>query len=185
MTKEELIDALCGNFYENFATNVACEVLENGNFNDLTDLHLNYKSLPLSKSMSEKVAFRSSYVLERIYFIDNEVFIGFADRFFENFVTVTNGSMMRHYVKICADLLSRGVVPDNYEVIAKCCLDWVLDAKVKVAVKVWAVDILILMQRHVDWVCDILPSILETLSVDASPAIGCRIKRWYANLERS
>lgn len=183
MTKEELVNLLGGDFYENFATIVAFEVLENGNFDDLIDLHLNYRSLPLSKSMSEKVAFRSSYVLERIYFIDNEAFMGFTDRFFENFVTVTNGSMMRHYVKICADLLSRGIVPNNCEVVAKCCLDWVLDAKVRVAVKVWAIDVLILLQQRVDWVVDILPPVLETLSVDASPAIRCRIKRWYANLE--
>lgn len=182
MTTDDLIEILTEQFYENFANAVATRVLENDAFETLFRLNIDCDKLKVKKSIRDKIAFRSSYVLETIYFADKECFAKFQNEFFEHFPLITNGGMMRHYAKICADLLNRGVRPTNEESIAKACLSWVLDPKVRVAVKIWAVEILVSIKDRVELVREVLPEIIDVLSSSSMPALECRIRSWKNRL---
>lgn len=70
-----------------------------------------YANLP--KPARHKAAFRSAYVLEKIYFAAPDAFMPFAGAFCDrDFPACTDRSAQRHFAKIMADLLGR-YTPDS------------------------------------------------------------------------
>lgn len=64
------------------------------------------------------------------------------------------------------------------EAVATACVDWIINKKVKVAVQIWAIECLFILQPRVGWVREILEDILQNLSVNPSPAMIVRLRRW-------
>ena len=128
-----------------------------------------------------RVEFRAAYVLEYIYFYDNNLLTPFYDKFFYLFPKVTNGSTKRHFAKILTDILKnnryRGDI-DRIDDIAAACVEWIIDKKVRVAVKVWAVESLILLREDVNWLPEMFNEVLDQLSVNPSSGLKVRLSRW-------
>ena len=98
---------LAARFCEDFAETMARRVLEADAVATLYTVATGPAgSLP--RPLRAKVAFRSAYVLERLYFRAPERFMPHADLFCErDFAAASGMSARRHFGKIMADLLLR------------------------------------------------------------------------------
>lgn len=173
-----MIAILLGNFYHNFAAEAAKIVLEKGDIDLLYRLATGLTPA-MPKAEKEKAVFRAAYVLEYIYFHDNDHFNPYRRRFLNDYPQTTNGSAKRHFTKIMRDLLQQE--KPNKEcchAIAEASASWIIEPKTRVAVKIGAIEVLRLLRHEVDWIDELLPEIIEPLARDASPAIEVRLKRW-------
>lgn len=182
MTREELTGMLSAPFYSDFADTVARRVREAG----AVGLLYAVVTSPLGelpKPVRHKVLFRGSYVLEKIYFGAPESFMPYAGSFCRtDFPACSDASARRHFAKIMADLLGRYTPePAGLERIAETAAQWAVDPAVKVAVRIWAVEILKHCRRRVDWVAEAWEDIVETMAHDATPGIESRMRTsWKA-----
>lgn len=127
----------------------------------------------------QKVLFRGAYVLERIYFDAPEAFMPRAESFCRvDFAACANASAQRHFGKIMADLLGRyAPEPGDLERIAETAAGWAVSPEAKVAVKVWAVEVLKRCRERVGWVAESWDDIVETVALDATPGIESRMRK--------
>ncbi len=180
MTEDELIALLSERFYENFADNAARRVLDAEAFDRLYELVVS--ELPnLPRYTRHVIHFRGAYVLERIYFSNPELFAPYAARFCRtDFPACKDPSARRHFTKIMSDLL-RTYNPgaESWTAIADAAAEWVVDPAMKVAVRIWAVDVLRLCKGKVAWVAESWDDILETMTHDATPGIMCRLRKGW------
>jgi len=176
LTRIELIDA-CLTFEPNFAKIWSKEVISTQSVPTLWELIVESDTLDLSKDDLEKFKFRSAYLLESVFCTDPKPFYPFLNQFFEVFPTVTNPSMRRHFAKICFFALKQGYRPNNIESIATACADWIIDIKTRVAVKVWALDILIELAKINNWIKELLPEVIASLSVNPSAGMMVRLRK--------
>lgn len=175
---------LAARFCEDFAETMARRVLEADAVATLYAVATGPAgSLP--RPLRAKVAFRSAYVLERLYFRAPERFMPHADLFCErDFAAASGMSARRHFGKIMADLLLRFRPSDGaLGRIAEAAAEWAVDPSSPVAVKVWALDVLDRCRGRVAWVAETWDDLLETLAREATPGIACRVGR-YRKAER-
>ena len=77
-----------------------------------------------------------------------------------------------------ADLLGRYVPePGALERIAEAAAEWAVDPGSKVAVKVWAVEVLCRCRDRVGWVAESWDDIVEAVAADATPGLACRLRK--------
>lgn len=177
MTKQEIISLLTADFYEKFAKKCAGVITGSGSTEALFEL----LEETISREDIRNVAFRAAYVIEFIYFSDIRQFEPYYSRFFRIFPLVKNESVKRHFTKIMAHSLNGDkyhATDADCEAVATACVDWIINKKVKVAVQIWAIECLFILQHRVVWVKEILEDILQNLSVNPSPAMIVRLRRW-------
>lgn len=178
MTEAELVKSLSERFYSDFADTVARRVRDAGAVELLYAVATSpYGSLP--KPVRHKVSFRSAYVLEKIYFAAPDAFMPFAGAFCDkDFPDCTDPSAQRHFAKIMADLLGR-YTPDSSSLdrIAETAAQWAVDSGSKVAVRIWAVEVLKHCRERVGWVAESWDDIIGTMGRDATPGIECRMRK--------
>ena len=182
MTGPDLIKLLSERFYENFADEAARRVRDA----DAVGLLYGVATSPhpeLPDSVRQKVLFRGAYVLERIYFEAPACFMPHAGEFCrKDFPACANASARRHFGKIMADLLGR-YTPDADACgrIAEAAAEWAVNPASKVAVKVWAVEVLCRCRERVGWVAESWDDIVEAVALDATPGIRSRMRKsWKA-----
>ena len=118
-------------------------------------------------------------MLEKIYFAAPDAFMPFAGAFCDrDFPACTDRSAQRHFAKIMADLLGR-YAPESgdLERIAETAAGWAVSPEAKVAVKVWAVEVLKRCRERVGWVAESWDDIVETVALDATPGIESRMRK--------
>ena len=178
MTRDELVRMLSERFCEDFAEVTACRVLEADAVAELYAVAAD-PAAALPRLLRAKVAFRSAYVLERLYFRWPERFMPHAERFCErDFAAASGMSARRHFGKIMADLLLRfrpsaGAV----ERIAEAAAEWLADPSSPVAVKVRAFEVLERCRDRVAWVDESWSDLLDLFARNATPGITCRLRR--------
>ncbi|MBS5018652.1 MAG: hypothetical protein KHZ60_01090 [Alistipes sp.] len=182
MTEADLVKLLSERFYGNFADETARRVRDAG----AVDLLYGVATAPhpeLPKPVRQKVLFRSAYVLERIWFGAPEAFMSHVEEFCrQDFAACANASARRHFGKIMADLLGR-YTPESgdLERIAEAAAGWAVSPEAKVAVKVWAVEVLKRCRERVGWVAESWDDIVEAVALDATPGIESRMRKsWKA-----
>lgn len=185
MNEEELITLLTGPFHADFADTLAARVREAGALDALYAAATS-RHETLSREMRHRALFRSAYVLDRIFFADPDLFAPFAATFcHDGFAACADPSARRHLTKIMAALLGGYSPPEgDMERIAAAAAEWAVDPAAKVAVRIGAVEVLRVCRGRVDWVEEVWEDLLETLALDATPGIDCRMrKRWKARPE--
>lgn len=178
MTEEELIARLSGRRSADFAREAAREVCRAQAVGLLCEL-VTRRAEELPEPLRHTLLFRGAYVLDTIYFTDRTAFLPHAEDFCRRgFPACSDASARRHFGKIMADLLKR-VSPDSQtlERIAAAAADWVVDPAAKVAVRVWAMEVLKRCRGRVGWVDESWPDLVELLTVGSSPGIESRIRR--------
>lgn len=182
MSRDELIRLLAGRFGAQFADRVASDVLRA----DAVGLLYALAAEPcaeLPAGVRHRLAFRGAYVLERIWFGVRERFEPFVDRFCRiDFHACSDPGARRHFGKIMADLLTRfSPEPEIWETIAATAAEWALDPAAKVAVRIWAVEVLRACRAHVPWVAESWSDLLETQLRASSPGLLARLRNsWKA-----
>ena len=178
MTEAELVKSLSERFYSDFADTVARRVRDAGAVELLYRVATSpYANLP--KPARHKAAFRSAYVLEKIYFDAPDSFMPYAGLFCRtDFPACADPSARRHFAKVMADLLGR-YAPESgdLERIAETAAGWAVSPEAKVAVKVWAVEVLKRCRERVGWVAESWDDIVETVALDATPGIESRMRK--------
>lgn len=178
MTEAELVKSLSERFYSDFADTVARRVCDA----DAVELLYAVATSPygtLPKPVRHKVSFRSAYVLEKIYFAAPDAFMPFAGAFCDkDFPDCTDPSAQRHFAKIMADLLGC-YTPDSSSLdrIAETAAQWAVDSGSKVAVRIWAVEVLKHCRERVGWVAESWDDVIGTMGRDATPGIECRMRK--------
>jgi len=133
----------------------------------------------------EGVAFRAAWLLENMYFENPEGFLPHIPYFISKFKAVSNAGCKRHYAKILMHLTEpqAPLVVQQYmqqidlEQAVEQCFDWLIDPKIKVAVKAFAAEALFNMRHRYPWIADELPEQLEFLMRNGSAAIQAKGKR--------
>lgn len=177
MTDAEVIDLLSARFYDRFANVVAGRILAAGAVGVLYRVSTSpHDGLP--KTVRHQLLFRAAYVLERVYFDAPAQFRPLADDFCRRaFPECRDASVRRCFGKIMADLLDH-LTPELpvLERIAECAADWATDPQSKVAVRVWAVEILKRCREHVAWVSEVWDDVVEAQTRVATPGIASRLR---------
>ena len=177
MTREQLIAGCLTGFGMNFAETWAEQVVLSQSLPTLWKLIEEAPQLSLAKPDLGKLQFRSAYILEAVYFKNPGLFSPYLPSFFELFSTVTNGGMRRHFAKIGCHIIQKGYQPCQIDAIATSCADWIIDPQTKVAVKAWALDMLLELSKTKKWVKDLFPEIVASLSTNPSAGIIVRLRR--------
>lgn len=178
MTRDELVRMLSGRAGEDFAGEMARRVVAADAVATLYAVATDPAAV-LPRPLREKVAFRSAYVLERLYFRWPERFMPHAERFCErDFAAASGMSARRCFGKIMADLLRRFRPSDDAaERIAEAAAEWLADLSSPVAVKVRAFEVLERCRDRVAWVDGSWSDLLDLFARNATPGITCRLRR--------
>ena len=182
MTRDEVVRMLSGRAGENFAGEMARRVVAADAVATLYAVATDPAAV-LPRPLREKVAFRSAYVLERLYFRWPERFMPHAERFCErDFAPASGMSARRCFGKIMADLLRRFRPSDDAaERIAEAAAEWLSDPSSPVAVKVRAFEVLERCRDRVAWVDGAWSDLLDLFARNATPGITCRLRRLQEN----
>lgn len=181
---EHLIRSLSGTFYPHFATDLAARIRAEDRFGVLYEA----ATAPLERftpALRHKIRFRAAYVLETLFMDDPRLLQPFAAVFCaKDFSACTDPSARRHFAKIMAHLLLTYTPPQAaLERIAETAAEWALAPGTKVAVKVWAVEVLKICRDRVGWVAETWDDLLEALAREATPGIACRLRKSWKKRE--
>lgn len=126
-----------------------------------------------------RLQFRGACVLERIQFERPDLFAPCIDRFCRrDFPGCNDEGMKRLFGKMMARLLIDYRPEDVLlERIAEAAARWAVEPRAKVAVRVWAVEVLLRCRGRVTWLGEIEQELLEAVGRDASPGIAARMRR--------
>lgn len=183
MTRTELIALLSERWQEHFADEAASRVCDADAVGELYRL---VTALPgeIPRSLRHTLLFRGAYVLERIYFRDRSAFGPCAEDFCRSaFPACMDPSARRHFGKIMVDLLEH-TRPDvqMLDRIAGTAAEWASDPSTKVAVRVWAMEVLKRCRGRVAWVEEVWEDLLELQCGRATAGIESRMRRsWRPN----
>lgn len=178
MTRDELVRMLSERVGEDFAGEMARRVVAADAVATLYAVATD-SAAALPRPLRERVAFRSAYVLERLYFRWPECFMPHAERFCARDFAVASGMGVRRcFSKVMADLLRRFRPSDEAaERIAGAAAEWLADPSAPVAVKVRAFEVLERCRDRVAWVDGAWSDLLDLFARNATPGITCRLRR--------
>lgn len=178
MTRTELMALLSERWQEHFADEVASRILDAGALEDLYRL-VTSPSAEIPKPIRHKLLFRGAYVLERIYFRDRSAFGPHAEDFCRSaFPACTDPSARRHFGKIMIDLLEQaGPDARTLDRIAETAADWATEPQAKVAVRIWAIEVLKRCRGRVGWVEEAWEDLLASQASGTTPGIESRMRR--------
>lgn len=181
----EAIRTLCSSqFVKNFAEVNAAYVVDNDGVEALFSLIEESAASPSRKINRESTGFRACYILEYIYFKYPLNFAVYEERFVTLFPLITDEGAKRHFGKMMADwLASHRLDKETSEKIAETAASWIIEPKVRVAVQIWAMEVLLSLRDQVEWIPDTIHNLMETLTVHATPAINVRLKVWNKRLK--
>ena len=172
MTEAELEQILNVRFEEGCVDQWADLLLEQELFAVAMDLALRPKTV---------IPFRASYALERAFLKAPERFEPYYTRFVSDFPAATHPSVWRHYGKIMALLLKKkklSLTGGQAETIAETAVLRLVDESIPVGARVWSLDILYYLRKHVAWIGDEQPGIIENLKIAPTPAMISRLRRF-------
>lgn len=136
------------------------------------------------------IAFRASWMLENIFLQDPARYGNNLGYLISKVKDVKYPSCQRHYVKIMMHITSPGAIPPikneliilDLEPIAEQCFDWMIDPKVKIAVKCFAAETLFNLRERYPWIKEELANQIHFLMRNGSAGIQARGKRLLAKL---
>jgi hypothetical protein len=136
------------------------------------------------------IAFRASWILENVFLRDQLRYENDLGYLVSKIKEVKHASCQRHYVKIMMHITDQKAIPLiknkltllDLEQVAEQCFDWMIDPKVKIAVKCFASETLFNLRERYPWIKDELANQIQFLMQNGSPGIKSRGKRLLAKL---
>lgn len=122
-------------------------------------------AIGLASHPDPKIAFRSSWALEKAYASHKKYFAdNFSGTFIGQYLKSGNGSVDRSYSKILCDMLRRKLIEPGTETLDKIAVkafDLLIGPDTKVAVKVWAMEILFDLAGRFAWIDEHLEDVVR------------------------
>ena len=133
----------------------------------------------------KNIAFRSAWLLENVFLINPESYLDHLDYLLKRFTYVNYASCQRHYAKIMmhitaptATVAIKDILQQtDMESIIEKLFDWMIDPKVKIAVKVFAGDALLNLRDRYTWIAEELQNQIQFLMKNGTAAIQSRGKK--------
>jgi len=134
------------------------------------------------------IAFRASWILENVLLAHPLKYEADLEYWLSRFKEVKYPGPQRHYAKLLMHLTDPGMLPAitaklqtlDLEPAVEQCFDWMIDPKVKIAVKVFASEALFNLRQRYPWVAEELENQIRFLMRNGSPAIQSRGKKLLA-----
>lgn len=137
-----------------------------------------------------ELAFRSSWVLEQMFYYRKDSFLLSVEDFLNAYYIQENKSCQRHFTKIMMALtkdesgqVSIAGIHENRDKIVEITFDWLINPDTPVAVKGNCMDILLNLSYRHTWITDELRFQIHFLLKDGSAAIQSRGKRILKKLK--
>ncbi len=131
------------------------------------------------------VAFRAAWLLENIFLQDPEIYLSDLDYIIKRTIDVIYPSCQRHYAKIIMHITNPktpaaicAIVQDtDFEAVIEKLFDWMIDPKVKIAVKVFSSEALLNLRHNYTWITEELVNQIQYLMRNGTAAIQSRGKK--------
>ena len=184
IAKEDLLEQISGTIGKTKVLELS-RILKERNFG-LRDL------IDLTFVVDKDVAFRAAWILENMFLQDPESYLNDLGYLISRIKDVKHESCQRHYAKIIMHVTAKKspvriryqLEETDLEPVVEQCFDWLIDPKVKIAVKCFSAEALCnLRQRH-PWIREELANQLEFLMRDGSAGIQSRSKRLLQTLRQ-
>ena len=151
------------------------KILQEGNFN-LNDL------IAITFNQNKDIAFRASWLLENIFLQHPDRYINELAYLLSLIPTVKHPGPQRHYAKIVMHItdayapaiIKSEVAQLDMEPVIEQLFDWMINPKIKVAVKAFSAEALFNLKDRYPWIKDELAQQLQFLMRDGSAAIQAR-----------
>jgi hypothetical protein len=139
------------------------------------------------------IAFRAVWILENFFLTDPESYLPDLQYMISRFKDVKHHGCMRHYAKIIMHVteakapasLQLKLKEINLEPVVEQLFDWMIDAKAKVAVKMFAAYALFNLKDTFPWIKEELCSQMEFLMRNGSPGIQSGGKKIISQIQNS
>ena len=174
LSKSEFLDQIAGTIGKTKVIELS-RILHAQNFalHDLVDLTF-YED--------KNIAFRAAWVLENLFLKNPELYLTEIDYLLLHIKEVKHESCQRHYAKILMHLTSAKanrairlkMETTNLESVVEQCFDWLIDPKIKIAVKNFAASTLFNLKERYPWINEELKSQMLFLMRNGSPGIQAR-----------
>ncbi|MDI3526124.1 MAG: hypothetical protein PWR03_307 [Tenuifilum sp.] len=146
----------------------------------------------ISTSNNKELAFHAAWVLENCLLADKNLLEVYVPLLLKSIPELRNSSVRRHFCKILKVWLVQDdrnlqklvrEYNEDVEALVETCYDWLLDAKVPVAVKAHCLEIFFVLSRHFNWLRNELPNIFRLVQINSSPGVRAMVHRLNKNLE--
>jgi hypothetical protein len=137
------------------------------------------------------VAFRATWLLENVFLQKPEAYLPQLDYLLSEIKKVKHPGPQRHYAKIVMHItdpkapliIKHKVQTIDLEPVIEQLFDWMIDPKVKIAVKAFAAEALFNLRHRYDWIAEELANQLQFLMRDGTAAIQSRGKKLLKELK--
>ena len=137
------------------------------------------------------VAFRATWLLENVFLQKPEAYLPQLDYLLSGIDKVKHPGPQRHYAKIvmhitdadAPQIIKDKVATIDFEPVVEKLFDWMIDPKVKIAVKAFAAEALFNLRHRYEWIAEELVNQLQFLMRNGSAAIQVRGKKLLNNLK--
>lgn len=161
------------------------KILEEANFN-LPDL------IAVTFNNDKDIAFRASWLLENLFLQQPDKYVDQLGLLLTSIPKVKYPGPQRHYAKILMHLtassapaaIKQEVAQFDMEPVIEQLFDWMIDPKVKIAVKVFAAEALFNLSGRYPWLKEELVQQLHFLMRNGSAAIQVAGKRLLKQIAR-
>jgi len=131
------------------------------------------------------IAFRAVWILENVFLQSPERYQHDLEYLLSRIKEVKHASCQRHYAKILMHItahkaiqpIKEGLAILNMEPVVEQCFDWMIDPKVKIAVKCFASETLFNLRERYPWIKEELANQIKFLMRNGSAGIRARGKR--------
>jgi hypothetical protein len=138
----------------------------------------------------KNIAFRAAWILENVFLQQPARYEPDLGYLISRITDVKYKSCQRHYAKIIMHITDKKAPADirqkleqlELEPTVEQCFDWMIDPKVKIAVKVFASEALFNLRHRYPWIAEELANQLQFLMRNGTAAIQSRGKRLLAQL---
>jgi len=138
----------------------------------------------------KNIAFRAAWILENVFLQDPARYERDLDYLISRVKHVKYESCQRHYAKIMMHITNKKapqIIQQkqqqlDLEPVVEQCFDWMIDPKVKIAVKVFASEALFNLRGRYPWIAEELANQLQFLMRNGTAAIQSRGKKLLAEL---
>lgn len=165
------------------------KVLELGKI--LTERRFNLRDLiDITLHPEPDIAFRATWILENVFLQDPEIYLPDLEYLLSTMAIVKAPGSKRHYAKIvmhitdpkAPQIIKHKVQTIDLEQIVEQLFDWMIDPKIKIAVKAFAAEALFNLRHRYDWIAEELANQLQYLMRNGSAAIQSRGKKLLKDL---
>jgi hypothetical protein len=141
---------------------------------------------------NKDIAFRATWILENVFLHDPTNYEPDLEYLLSRVKEVKHAGCQRHYAKILmhiTDLKAPLAIKNkltnlDMEPIIEQCFDWMIDPKVKTAVKCFSSEVLFNLRKRYPWINEELENQVKFLMRSGSPGIQSRGKKILAGLNK-